>query len=70
MDDMNPKKGGKVMTSKELEEINLECDLMDLVNKYAWPHSQKIVQEILQNYNVSPRHKRTPIHVVSKNASR
>jgi hypothetical protein len=64
------KKGGKKMTPDELEKVNLECDLMDLVNKYAWPHSAKIVKELLTYYNVSRKHERYPIHVVSKATSR
>ena len=60
------KLGGKKMSPEELEEINLRCDLMDLVNKFAWPHSEKIVKELLTYYNVSRKHERVPIHVVSR----
>lgn len=62
--------GGKSMTPQELERINLECDLMDLVNKHAWPHSEKIVKEILTYYTVTRKHERVPVHLARKNASR
>lgn len=68
---MKKNAGGRKMTREELEKTNLECDLMDLVNTYAWPHASKIVKDILSQYDVSRKHERTPIHVVSKaNASR
>lgn len=58
--------GGKNMTSEELERINLECDLIDLVNRYAWPQSAKIVKELMAHYNVTRKNERVPIHVISK----
>jgi hypothetical protein len=56
---------GKKMTSEELERINLECDLMALVSKHAWPQAQKIVEEILKYYRVEPRHEKVPIHIAA-----
>lgn len=61
---------GKSMSREELERINLECDLMDLVNKYAWPHSEKIVKDILNYYTVTRKHERVPVHLAGKNATR
>lgn len=55
--------GGKVMSPEELERINLECDLMDLVNKYSWPHAHKIVKELLKHYTVTRKQERVPIHL-------
>jgi hypothetical protein len=52
---------GKRMTSEELERINLECDLMGLVNRYAWPQGEKIVKDLLEKYRVEPRHGRIPV---------
>jgi hypothetical protein len=43
------------MTAAELEEINLECDLIDLVNRYAWPQASKIVKELLSLYVIKPK---------------
>ena len=60
--------GGKVMSPEELERINLECDLMDLVNKYSWPNSQKIVKELLSHYTITRKQERVPIHL--KNSTR
>jgi hypothetical protein len=47
--------GGESMTAAELEEINLECDLIDLVNRYAWPQASKIVKELLSLYVIKPK---------------
>ena len=47
--------GGKHMTAAELDQANLECDLMDLVNRYAWQQSAKIVKELLSQYTIQPK---------------
>ena len=47
--------GGENMTPAELDEINLECDLINLVNRYAWPQSSKIVKELLSQYVIKPK---------------
>ena len=54
---MGEKGVGKVMTTKELDSINLECDLIAIVNQHAWPHGDKIVKKLLGMYNVSPKDK-------------
>jgi hypothetical protein len=54
---MTKTRGGKQMTTEEIDQINLECDLMNLVNRYAWPQSTKIVREILSHYHVEPKSK-------------
>lgn len=51
------------MTSEELEKINLECDLIGLINKYAWPHGDRLAKELLSLYAIQPKHQRVPIHV-------
>lgn len=46
------------MSAQEVEQVNLECDLISLINQQAWPHGDKIVKELLSLYNVerkSPR---------------
>lgn len=60
---MRKSAGGKKMTSEELEKINLECDLIGLINKYAWPHGDRLAKELLSLYAIQPKHQRVPIHV-------
>lgn len=63
-------KGGKVMTPEELDAINLECDLIDLVNQYAWPHGTKVVKQLMESYKISPRYRKTKIPVAARNKDR
>lgn len=40
------------MTPEELDQINLECDLVEMVNRYACGNSAKIVKDLLAHYTV------------------
>jgi hypothetical protein len=40
------------MTPEELAQINLECDLVEMVNRYACGNSSKIVKDLLAHYTV------------------
>ena len=60
------KLGGKRMTKEELERLNLECDLIDIVNRCAWPHGEKVAGELLRQFDIQPKHERVPVHVRKK----
>lgn len=59
-------KGGKFMTTEELDAINLECDLIGLINQHAWPHGDKIAKKLLESYNIKPKYKKTKIPVAKR----
>lgn len=44
--------GGKTMSQKELDQINLECDLVEVVSRYACGNSARIVKDLLAHYTV------------------
>jgi hypothetical protein len=44
--------GGRVMSQEELDKVNLECDLVEMVNRYACGNSSKIVKDLLEHYTV------------------
>jgi hypothetical protein len=44
--------GGKTMSPEELDKINLECDLVAMVSRYACGNSSKIVKDLLDHYTV------------------
>lgn len=43
------------MSQDELDAINLECDLVEMVNKHACGQSSKIVKDLLAHYTVERR---------------
>lgn len=59
-------KGGRVMTPQELDQTNLECDLISLINQRAWPHGEKITKDLLELFKIEPKGQRP--HAISLSA--
>lgn len=59
---------GKKYSQADLDSINLECDLINLISNYAWPHADKIAKRLMQSYDIKPKSSRpVALSVSAKN---